>query len=238
MSLKNVLYLSRETCSSVSLKGSQLPWQTDPYLCSTLGWMIWNEHISPPFTTPCTRGGKLPGPSEWRAALATATAQLFHLLCDVCMIKTAVGQHFLGDLPWGWTSLPTSNCHSSIWKKNPQGLVNRCALSIKCITQSSLHKSYSSSLASFLWNTCSLLLSWLIFLFLYPSALLIDYSFFVSFLLSLPPLWQKVTSCSCWEHLPDDCENKFWLVDCWRKWQMTLPKWPTRVPKNREVKIK
>lgn len=47
----------------------------------------------------------------------------------------------------------------------------------------------------------------------------------LSFLPTLPPLWQKVTCCSCWEHLPDDCENKLGLVDCWRKWQMPLPKW-------------
>lgn len=46
----------------------------------------------------------------------------------------------------------------------------------------------------------------------------------LSFLPTLPPLWQKVTHCSCWEYLPDDCENKPRLGGCWRKWQMPLPK--------------
>lgn len=83
-----------------------------------------------------------------------------------------------------------------------------------------------SSPVSFSWNP--LFSSPSLLNFSLPSAFcLVNWLFLLclSFLSSLPPVWQKVTHCSCWEHLPDDCENKLWLVDWWRKWQMPLPKW-------------
>ena len=77
----------------------------------------------------------------------------------------------------------------------------------------------------FLWN--SLFSSFLLNFCLPLTFCFVNWLFLlcVSFFPSLPALWQKVTCCSCWEHPPDDCENKVWLVDCWRKWQMPLPKW-------------
>ena len=120
ISLKNSLYLFRETCSSISLKGSQLPWQTDPYPFSRLGWIIWNKHIFSPIYTTVHQSrwslmAGLPGQSEpwhlqWHCCFISCVT--------FAVIKIAAGQHFLGDLPWGWTSLPISNCHSSIWKKS------------------------------------------------------------------------------------------------------------------------
>lgn len=171
MGLKNGLYLFRETCSSVSLKVCQLHWQTDPYPCSRLGWIIWNEHISAPFTPLCTRAGE----AWWWDILGKESCRLpwqvqrhccFISCVTFAVIKVAAGRRFWGDLPWGWTSLPISNCHFSIWKK-AQGVVNRHALPFKCITGPTVLPSlillFFSTCFFFCGTPWSLLLSCLFF---------------------------------------------------------------------------
>lgn len=133
MSLKNGPYLFRETCTSISLKHAQLPWQTDPYPCSSLGWPTFLPH----FTPLCKRSEMVGLPEHSELLLPW---QLQRSCCFISCVMFAVinleaGQHFWGDLPWGYTSLPNSTCHYSTRTKTPsQGLVNRHALPFKCIT--------------------------------------------------------------------------------------------------------
>lgn len=227
MSLKNGLYLFREACSSVPLKGSQLPRQTDPYPCSRLGWVILNEHNSPLFTPLCTSMGE----AWWWDFMGKVTCgcpgdcsnnAVSSVVWHLQRVST-FGGIFLGD-----GLLCPSPAGTLPYEKKAWGFVNKHALPFKYITGLAVLPPlllFFSSLASFLWKL--LFSSFLLYFSLPLTFCLANWLFLLclSFFPSLPSLWQKVTRCSCWEHLPDDCENKLWLVDCWRKWQMPLPKW-------------
>lgn len=160
MSLKNGLYLFRETCSSVSLKGSQPPWQTDPYPCSRLGWILWIESVSPPFTPLCTRAGDADAGTSWakwaagcpgnRKGTAVSSAVW-------CLQRTRRWQQV--NTSWGIFSGDGPRCPpptaSLPYEQKAQGLVNSHALPFMCITGLNVLPPlilFFSSLASFLGN--------------------------------------------------------------------------------------